>query len=200
MKLHTSGGGVYCIILFLLAGYLASGPNGLYAESDMVGGGRNHFDPLYLYGVFMKAMFIQDLCRMLPRSIVYPMHKWWEKGTLPSRREASGYSGLAPLLSYVDHQYSQSALNSFGLMSRNSEWVGVSLLLTLFKDVLDVAGSFLTTIKHTPPSFRDRGRGEGDLFLLSLLKTLVCGDGLREYLSPRLLLGSVRAVGVLDSE
>ncbi|GKG36567.1 hypothetical protein Tco_0444245, partial [Tanacetum coccineum] len=44
------------------------------------------------------------------------------------------------------------------------------------------------------------GRGEGDLFFLSLLKTLACGDGLREYLSSRLLLGSVRAVGVLDSE
>ncbi|GJS90807.1 hypothetical protein Tco_0773443 [Tanacetum coccineum] len=43
-------------------------------------------------------------------------------------------------------------------------------------------------------------RGEEDLYFLSLLKTLACGDGLREYLPPCLLLGSVRAVGVLDSE
>ncbi|GJS51073.1 hypothetical protein Tco_0624435 [Tanacetum coccineum] len=41
---------------------------------------------------------------------------------------------------------------------------------------------------------------EKGLSFLSLLKTLACGDGLRECLSPCLLLGSVRAVGVLDSE
>ncbi|GJV58087.1 hypothetical protein Tco_1459092, partial [Tanacetum coccineum] len=41
-----------------------------------------------------------------------------------------------------------------------------------------------------PPSFRGRGYSEGDLFFLSLLNTLVCGDGLREYLSPCLLLGT----------
>ncbi|GJU86583.1 zinc finger MYM-type protein 1-like protein [Tanacetum coccineum] len=64
----------------------------------------------------------------------------------------------------------------------------------------DVAGSFLPNLLNTPPSFRGRSRGEGDLYFLSLLKTLACGDGLREYLPPCLLLGSVRAVGVLDSE
>ncbi|GKG11055.1 hypothetical protein Tco_0342455, partial [Tanacetum coccineum] len=41
-----------------------------------------------------------------------------------------------------------------------------------------------------PPFFRGRGCGEGDLFFLSLLNTLACGDGLREYLSPCLLLGA----------
>ncbi|GKC65505.1 hypothetical protein Tco_1098103, partial [Tanacetum coccineum] len=40
---------------------------------------------------------------------------------------------------------------------------------------------------------------EGGLFHLSLLKTLAIGDGLQECLFPCLLLGSVRAVGVLDS-
>ncbi|GJV18198.1 hypothetical protein Tco_1363521 [Tanacetum coccineum] len=63
--------------------------------------------------------------------------------------------------------------------------------------VADVAGSFLPNLLNTPPSFRGLGRGEGDLFFLSLLKTLACGDGLREYLPPCLLLGSVRAVGSL---
>ncbi|GJW63152.1 putative reverse transcriptase domain-containing protein [Tanacetum coccineum] len=62
----------------------------------------------------------------------------------------------------------------------------------------DVAGSFLPNLLNTPPSFRGRGRGEGDLSFLSLLKTLACGDGLRECVSPCLLLGSVQAVGVLD--
>ncbi|GKF84550.1 hypothetical protein Tco_0249448, partial [Tanacetum coccineum] len=61
----------------------------------------------------------------------------------------------------------------------------------------DVTGSFLPNLLNTPPSFRGRGCGEGDLFFLSLLNTLVCGDGLREYLSPCLLLG---AMSVLDSE
>ncbi|GJY44009.1 hypothetical protein Tco_0432222, partial [Tanacetum coccineum] len=60
----------------------------------------------------------------------------------------------------------------------------------------DVAGSFLLNLLNKPPSFRGWGRGEGDMYFLSLLKTLACGDGLRECL----LLGSVRAVGVLDSE
>ncbi|GKE13801.1 hypothetical protein Tco_1421378, partial [Tanacetum coccineum] len=64
----------------------------------------------------------------------------------------------------------------------------------------DVAGSFLPNLLNTPLSLRGRGRGEGDLSFLSLLKTLVCGDGLREYLSPCLLLGSVRVDGVLDLE
>ncbi|GJZ89584.1 hypothetical protein Tco_0661366, partial [Tanacetum coccineum] len=64
----------------------------------------------------------------------------------------------------------------------------------------DVAGSYLPNLLNTPPSFRGRGRGERDLFFLSLLNTLACGDGLRECLSPCLLLGSVRAVGVFDSE
>ncbi|GJY67248.1 putative ribonuclease H-like domain-containing protein [Tanacetum coccineum] len=64
----------------------------------------------------------------------------------------------------------------------------------------DAAGSLLPNLLNTPPSFRGRGRGKGDLFLLSLLKTLGCGDGFQEYLFSCLLLGSVRAVGVLDSE
>ncbi|GKG20568.1 hypothetical protein Tco_0380369 [Tanacetum coccineum] len=58
----------------------------------------------------------------------------------------------------------------------------------------DVAGSLLPNLLNMPPSFRGQVCGEGDLFLLGLLKTLACGDGLREYLSPRLLLGSVRAL------
>ncbi|GKB60124.1 hypothetical protein Tco_0916310 [Tanacetum coccineum] len=45
-----------------------------------------------------------------------------------------------------------------------------------------------------------RGPGEGGLVRLSLLKTLAIGDGLRECLLPCFLLGSVREVGVLDSE
>ncbi|GKF49566.1 hypothetical protein Tco_0142817 [Tanacetum coccineum] len=64
----------------------------------------------------------------------------------------------------------------------------------------DVAGSFLPNLLNTPPSFCGRGHGEGDLYFLSLLKTLAYGDGLRECLLPYLLLGSIRAVGVLDSE
>ncbi|GJY88009.1 hypothetical protein Tco_0502637 [Tanacetum coccineum] len=64
----------------------------------------------------------------------------------------------------------------------------------------DVTGSFLPNLSNTPPSFRGLGCGEGDLFFLSLLNTLACGDGLREYLPPCLFRGSVRAVGVLDSE
>ncbi|GJU33128.1 hypothetical protein Tco_1176717 [Tanacetum coccineum] len=54
-------------------------------------------------------------------------------------------------------------------------------------------------IEHTP-SFRGRSLGEGGRFCLSLLKILATGDGLRECLCSCLLLGSVRAVGVLDSE
>ncbi|GKC81481.1 hypothetical protein Tco_1137198 [Tanacetum coccineum] len=51
------------------------------------------------------------------------------------------------------------------------------------------------------PSCEDSGGGcEGGLFLQSLLKTLAIGDGLRECLLQCLLLSSVRAVGVLDSE
>ncbi|GJV90648.1 hypothetical protein Tco_1538461 [Tanacetum coccineum] len=53
---------------------------------------------------------------------------------------------------------------------------------------------------NTPPSFRDVGPGEGGLFCLSLLKTLAIGDGLPECLLPCLLIGSVRAVDVLDSK
>ncbi|GKF76303.1 hypothetical protein Tco_0225747 [Tanacetum coccineum] len=60
----------------------------------------------------------------------------------------------------------------------------------------DVAGSFLPNLLNTTLSFH----GEWDLYFLSLLKTLACGDGLWECLSPFLLLGYVRAVGVLDSE
>ncbi|GJT15069.1 hypothetical protein Tco_0873775 [Tanacetum coccineum] len=64
----------------------------------------------------------------------------------------------------------------------------------------DVAGSFLPNLLNTPPSFRGRGHGEGDLYFLSLLKTLACGDGLRECLSPCLLRILFGRVGVLDSE
>ncbi|GJT42822.1 hypothetical protein Tco_0951537 [Tanacetum coccineum] len=59
---------------------------------------------------------------------------------------------------------------------------------------------FSPNLLNTPPSFRGLGPGEGGLFRLSLLKTLAIGDGLQECLLPCLLLGSVRAVGVLDSE
>ncbi|GJY12494.1 hypothetical protein Tco_0381803 [Tanacetum coccineum] len=59
---------------------------------------------------------------------------------------------------------------------------------------------FPPNLLNTPPSFRGLGPGEGGLFRLSLLKTLAIGDGLRECLLPCFLLGSVRAVGVLDSE
>ncbi|GKD57523.1 hypothetical protein Tco_1290910 [Tanacetum coccineum] len=64
----------------------------------------------------------------------------------------------------------------------------------------DVAGSFLPNLLNTPPSFRSQSRSEGALSVLSVLKTLACGDGLWEWLSSYFLLCSVRAVGVLDSE
>ncbi|GKB63269.1 hypothetical protein Tco_0919455 [Tanacetum coccineum] len=59
---------------------------------------------------------------------------------------------------------------------------------------------FSPNLLNTSPSFRGLGPGEGGLFGLSLLKTLAIGDGLRECLLPCFLLGSVRAVDVLDSE
>ncbi|GJV30864.1 hypothetical protein Tco_1391264 [Tanacetum coccineum] len=54
----------------------------------------------------------------------------------------------------------------------------------------DVAGSFLPNLLNTPPSFRGRGCGEGDLFFLSLLNTLACGDGFRNTVSRAVLLVS----------
>ncbi|GKD86734.1 hypothetical protein Tco_1357888 [Tanacetum coccineum] len=56
---------------------------------------------------------------------------------------------------------------------------------------------FSPNLLNTPPSFRGLGPGEGGMFRLSLLKTLAIRDGLWECLFPCLLLGSVRAVGVL---
>ncbi|GJS31284.1 hypothetical protein Tco_0491904 [Tanacetum coccineum] len=41
-----------------------------------------------------------------------------------------------------------------------------------------VTGSIFPEFSNTPPSFRGLGCGEGDLFFLSLLNTLACGDGL----------------------
>ncbi|GJW11892.1 hypothetical protein Tco_1577719 [Tanacetum coccineum] len=83
----------------------------------------------------------------------------------------------------------QAKISKFCLSKEHSSlrpfFVNVGSYATSIGEIIstfiDVAGSFLPNLLNTHPSLRGRGRGEGDLSFLSLLKTLSSADSLQAF-------------------
>ncbi|GJU30439.1 hypothetical protein Tco_1174028 [Tanacetum coccineum] len=69
-----------------------------------------------------------------------------------------------------------------GREALGNPWLGTRSLVGILQ-YSQRADRDLPSLLNTPLSFRGRGCGEGDLFFLSLLNTLACGDGLRDTVS-----------------